>query len=168
MNINPVAVFAARFINSRLTPELRNSLSAHAGSVIALQAGVLQLCFRLDNGGRWQAASSLVHADAEMRLAESGDDFEIRGSGALLSALDEVRQRCAPDVLLTEIFGANGAQCLQSAAREMQTAIQNLPVECNLAPSAGECADFIRRTVEFDQELSALSRRLSHLEGRHG
>ncbi|MGI9297171.1 MAG: hypothetical protein ACR2QC_04645 [Gammaproteobacteria bacterium] len=161
--MTPSAVAAAA-INARLTPDLRRRLRAHAGAAVAVHIGGLRMCFRLGEDGRWRAASPLIDADAEMRT--DGGDFSVSGGGALLRDLDEVRRRCAPQLLAEEIFGADGADCLRRTTEKIRECLRDLPARCGVAATPSEVAEFVRETAAFDAATSAAAARLSRLEER--
>lgn len=161
--MTPSAV-AASVINARLTPDLRGRLRAHSGATIALHIGGLRMCFRLGGDGRWQAASSLIDADAEMRT--DGGEFSVSGGGALLRDLDEVRRRCAPRMIAEEIFGADGADFLLRTAETIRERMRDLPARCGVAASPPEVAEFVRKTAVFDSSVNAAAARISRLESQ--
>ncbi|MGI9306450.1 MAG: hypothetical protein ACR2P5_04010 [Gammaproteobacteria bacterium] len=159
-----ISAAVAGLINARQTEAERRRMQAHAGRVVALRAGALRLCFRLDAGGYWRAVLPEVAADAEAHWR--GADLHLDGDGALLRDLNGAWERNSPRQILAEIMGADAAGFCADAAARLD--IKNILVAGGVAAPPSAVAEFNRNAAAVAQKSRELESRLARLEGRHG
>ena len=152
---------AAKILNAAQNAEMRRRMRRHAGRAVAFRAGAVRFCFRIDAGGRWQAAMPQIAADAEIRLC--GGKFQLGGDAALLRDLDEMRG--APRRLLEEIFGAEVAGFAADTAARLD--IKNCPVNGGIAAAPAAVDEFNRQTAALAQKSRDLEARIARMEKRH-
>ena len=156
------AAFAAAAINARLSADVRRRMADFAGASVSANFFGLRMCFRIGEDGRWRAASPFIETDAEMQT--DGEGVSVRGDGALLKILNEVREQCAPQTIAAEFFGTEQAAQMQKFAEDMFGQLRELPAQCGFAAGAEEVADFNKRAAAFDAKVAAVAKRISRLE----
>lgn len=160
----PFAAAAAAWLNARTPPDMRKRLGAHDGAAVAMEAGGMRLCFRLE-GGYWHAASPLITADAAARWTPE-DGWRISGGGALLKDLNEMWERNAPRTLLAEMFGERTAAAMADAAAGFDAG--EFAAQCGIAAAPGEVGAFCRDVADLERRTARLNARLARLEKPHG
>lgn len=150
-------------MNARLSDDLRRRLRAHFGAAIALHCCGFRVCFRVAADGKLRATSPLIDADAEIQWTADGET-NVRGDGALLREMDEIRRVCDPRELAQEFFGAEGTQFLESAAKEAAAFVRGMPARCNWTATPAEVSAFARNAAQFNSDVSAAAARISRLE----
>lgn len=161
------STLVARFMNARLTAPQRRLLQNHAGSVVALQAGTMRMCFRLDDGGRWLAVSPLLAAEAtaHWRPRANGEYFQLNGSGALLRDLGDLWKHHTPRRLLAECLGTTAANALNNAVTKLE--IKKFPHQSGLAAAPPQVAQFNRQVAALAHRSRKLAQRMEKLHERN-
>ncbi|MBE8159061.1 MAG: hypothetical protein HAW59_06745, partial [Betaproteobacteria bacterium] len=134
---------AAKIINARQTAEMRRRMRAHAGCVVAVQAGALRFCFRIDAGGRWRAAFPQTAADAEIRFGGGG--LQLNGGGELLRDLDAMRQQNGLRQIFADVFGGAAADFFADAAARLD--IKNCLVKSGVAAAPAAVSEFNQKAA---------------------
>lgn len=158
-----LSTMAAAVINSRQTRTQLQTWQRHAGANIAVQAGPMRWCFRIDESGEWRGVSPLVSADAEVTWVEG--KMHIRGDGALLQDLQEMWKQHSPQQLLSDMIGEDAAaQACDMVNRAASCVdIRDAATALNFAPSKEDVSAFCQQCATLSKKIQALSVRVSGL-----
>lgn len=162
----PLSSAAAEMINLRQTTAQRQAWRKHAGANIAVCAGPVRWCFRIDEGGEFRGASNLVEADAEVTWREG--KMHIQGDGDLLKDLEELWQNHSPRQVLGEYIGEDAVA--DACGVFKQTAeyfdVRDFPDALQFAPPPEAVSQFCQQCAAFSKQVNALAARVSALKTR--
>ncbi|MDM5148146.1 hypothetical protein NQX30_07195 [Candidatus Persebacteraceae bacterium Df01] len=150
--------------NARLTMTQRQRLRPHVGRVVALEAGTLRLCFRLNADGCCHPLSSLVEADVTMRWqpAAAGKHFHVAGDAALLRDVGDVLQEALPQ--WNDLPGGEDGVTAKGLRRAGGVLSRQW---AQLAPNAVAVNDFNDQVRQFERRCRKLTQTVATVESAY-